>query len=239
MSELLKRLNEINDIKITSVYDDSFKMLGKVHKGYELSKLIEYMETKTTVPNDGNIYVPSVADMESTHTAEVIKSVIYGGMPIQIGYCNGQNSTYNGFEYHKCSEINIAITDMMLVLGHRSDIKNCHFDNNDARVFFVPRMTMIEMYDTTLHLSPLKVSDYGFKAIVVLTRGTNEALSDKDKLMRDKVINDLSSQNEKFTEERLLLAKNKWVIAHPDREPLIKQGAYPGVIGANKEIYYN
>ena len=39
-------------------------------------------------------------------------------------------------------------------------------------------------------------------------------------------------------EERLLLQRNKWVIAHPDREPLIKQGAYPGLLGENKELYY-
>ena len=28
------------------------------------------------------------------------------------------------------------------------------------------------------------------------------------------------------------------VIAHPEREPLIKQGAYPGLLGRNKELHY-
>ena len=36
----------------------------------------------------------------------------------------------------------------------------------------------------------------------------------------------------------LLLQRNKWVIAHPAREPLIRQGAYPGVTGENKELFY-
>ena len=37
---------------------------------------------------------------------------------------------------------------------------------------------------------------------------------------------------------RLLLQRNKWVISHPEREPLMKQGAFPGLIGENKELHY-
>ncbi len=57
-------------------------------------------------------------------------------MPIQIGYCNGRNTTYNGFEYHKGSEINIAVTDFMLVLGHTWEIKDNTYRIEDAKVFF-------------------------------------------------------------------------------------------------------
>jgi hypothetical protein len=32
--------------------------------------------------------------------------------------------------------------------------------------------------------------------------------------------------------------KNKWLIAHPDREVLIQKGAYPGIIGGNVRVYY-
>ena len=39
-------------------------------------------------------------------------------------------------------------------------------------------------------------------------------------------------------ESKLLLQRNKWVIAHPQREPLIKQGAHPGLLGENKELHY-
>jgi len=240
MSDLLKRLNEVNDVKIWSVYDEEFNSFGQVLKGYDVSELIEYMEANTDIPDDGNVYVPSKEPMELTHIARTIKSVIYGGMPIQIGYCNGRNSTYNGFEYHKCSEINIAVTDMMLVLGHSYDIENCHYNNDDATVFFVPKGTMIEMYQTTLHLSPLKVCDEGFKAVVVLAEGTNTPLSTKEKRERDTIINSIANRNheDQDMETELLLARNKWVIAHPDRKPLIDQGAYPGIIGDNKELFY-
>lgn len=240
MNDLLKHLNDVNDVKIYSVFDDEFGKYGRVHSGYVLDELIEYMEDKTDIPDEGNVYVPSEESMELTHVARTIKSVIYGGMPIQIGYCNGKNSTYNGFEYHKCSEINIAVTDMMLVLGLTTEISHCHYNNDDAKVFFVPKGTMIEMYQTTLHLSPIKVCDEGFKDVVILAEGTNTPLSPKEKKERDKIITNLANRNEedKDAETALLLARNKWVISHPDRQQLIDQGAYPGIIGENKELYY-
>lgn len=240
MNEMLKRLNDVNDVKVYSVFDEMFKKFGRIHPGHDLSELITYMEENTTIPEEGNVYVPSVEPMELTHIARTIKGVIYGGMPIQIGYCNGRNSTYNGFEYHKCSEINIAVTDMMLVLGLSTDIKNYHYNNDDATVFFVPKGTMIEMYQTTLHLSPIKVCDEGFKDVVILSEGTNTPLSPKEKKERDSIMNNIANRNveDKDVETTLLLARNKWVIAHPDRKPLIDQGAYPGIIGDNKELYY-
>ena len=91
------------------------------------------------------------------------------------------------------------------------------------------------MFQTTHLLSPAKDTDSGFKGIVVLPRGTNTPLSDEAKAARDKIV---SEKGEKNCEQRLLLQKNKWVIAHPQREPLIKQGAFSGIIGENKELKY-
>jgi len=39
-------------------------------------------------------------------------------------------------------------------------------------------------------------------------------------------------------EGKMLLQRNKWVLAHPEREALIKQGAVPGFLGENKELRY-
>ena len=65
--------------------------------------------------------------------------------------------------------------------------------------------------------------------MVILPKGTNTPLKDEEKNQR---------KNAGDLEQTLLLARNKWVIAHPDREPLIKQGAHPGVMGENKELFY-
>ena len=122
------------------------------------------------------------------------------------------------------SEINVAVTDFMLILGHVWQIEDNTYRFENAKVFFVPKGTAVEMYQTTLHLSPCRVCDAGFKGVVILPRGTNTPLDEKTP--------------NGDPESKLLLQRNKWVIAHPEREPLIKQGAYPGLLGENKELHY-
>ena len=149
---MLAHLNEVNDVKILSVFDDEFKTYGNVVTGYNFNELIAYMEKDTDIPENGNIYVASVPEMEKAYIVNTIRDEIYGGMPIQVGYCNGRNTTYNGFEYHKGSEINVAVTDFMLVLGHTWLIaEDGTYKVEDAKVFFVPKGTAIEMFQTTLH----------------------------------------------------------------------------------------
>lgn len=221
---MINHLNEVNDIKIYSVFDDEFKSYGNIVNGFDFSEIISYMNDKTEIPDNGNIYFPSIDDMENTNVFNDVMNVFYGGIPIQIGYCNGRNTTYNGFEYHKCSEINIAVTDFMLVLGHTWQIEDNKFFVGNEKVFYVPEGTAIEMFQTTLHLSPCRTSDKGFKDIVILLKGTNTPLEGKCNIDNN--------------ESKLLLQKNKWVLAHKDREPLIKQGAYAGLIGENRELKY-
>lgn len=221
---MLEILNAVNDVPVLSVFDPAFAPYGRVIEGCDLSRADEYMLEKTDIPESGNIYVPSVPELEESELKSDIENTLYGSMPVQIGFCNGRNTTYNGFEYHKCSEINYAVTPFMLVLGHVWDIRDNTYDIRSAQVFFVPAGTAIEMYQTTLHLSPCRVCDEGFKDIVILSRGTNTPLEYK--------------KTNADPESVLLLQRNKWVIAHPEREPLIKQGAHPGVIGENKELFY-
>ena len=221
---MLNRLNAVNDVKIYSLFDEEFKTFGRVVKGYDFSSSIKFMKDRTPIPEKGNVYYPSILELENDPIYKKVKETLYGDMDIQIGFCNGRNSTYNGFEYHKGSEINIAVTPFCLVLGHIWDIEDNKYYVGKEKVFYVPKGTVIEMYQTTLHLSPCKVNDEGFKDIVILPRGTNTKLDNK-------VINE-------DKESVLLLQRNKWVIAHKDREPLIKQGAFPGLIGENKEIKY-
>lgn len=224
---LLEQLNQANKaqgIKVYSIHEERFKTYGRIVTGYDFSDMIAYMETKSEMPEAGNIYKASIAEMEQTEVANAIRNQIYGQMDIEVGYCNGKNSTFNGMEYHKGSEINIAVTDMMLILGHTWDIKENTYKVEQAEVFFLKKGEAIEMYQTTLHLSPCKVQKEGFKDIVILPKGTNTPLTEEKKEIE--------------AVDRLLLQKNKWVIAHPEREPLIKQGAFPGIIGKNLELFY-
>lgn len=221
---MLDRLNACNDVVIKDIACPEFQTYGKILTDFDMSGLVEYMEKNTIIPEQGNIYIPSDPAMESLEVSRHIQESVYGGMDIQVGYCNGRNSTYNGFEYHKGSEINIAVTDCMMVLGHSWDIKDNNYDTSQPEVFFVKKGTAMEMYQTTLHLSPCKVTESGFKAVVVLPRGTNTPLEFKKEI--------------RTKEDELLLFKNKWILTHKDREPLVKAGAYIGVTGENIELKY-
>ena len=234
--EKLELLNALNDVPVYSVSDPRFSSYGRIVTGYDVTGLKEYMEKQTPVPEEGNIYVPSDAAMEKDSVVSLISAVIYGGMPVQAGYCNGRNDTYNGFEYHKSSEINIAVSDFMLVLGHSEDIS---YENgqpgyhiSQAEVFYVPEGTVIEMFGNTLHLSPLKTGDDGFRDVVILQKGVNGELEENERLKRNEAI--AAGDNE----AKLLLKRSKWVIAHSERKPLISQGACPGVKGENKRLFY-
>ena len=229
----LEELNKVNKVRINSVRSEAFRSYGRVLEGYDVSRLIAYMEENTPIPEQGNIYVASVPELEALIAENDTLASMYGDLPYQAGYCNGRNSTYNGFEYHKAAEINIAVTDLMLSLGHSWDIsEDLTYSVDQAEVFYVEKGTVIEMFGTTLHLSPLKTCEEGFKDIVLLPRGVNTPLTDAEKTARDEAVKNGD------TEARMLLQRGKWVISHPEREPLIRQGAVAGVLGENRELFF-
>ena len=69
---------------------------------------------KTPLPDDV-VYVPGLKELEETVAGKELGKRFFGGLPIQIGYCNGHNKLLNAVEYHRNSEINIAMTDMIVM----------------------------------------------------------------------------------------------------------------------------
>ena len=102
-------------MKIKKVTDPEFSRYGRVIDGYDFSKLIKAME-HTPLPEDV-IYEPSIEELEATDVAIDLKMRVYGELPIQIGYCNGNNKKLNAVEYHRSSELDIAVDDLILLLG--------------------------------------------------------------------------------------------------------------------------
>lgn len=201
---------------IKKVTDHEFKKYGQVLKNYDCSELIEKMQY-TPLPTDV-IYEPSIKELEDLKIAGELRIREFGELPIQIGYCNGNNYLLNAVEYHRSSEINVAVTDLILLLGTEQDIKeDFTYDTSNIEAFFVPAGTAIEVYATTLHYAPCNANDNGFKCIVVLPKDTNLALENKI---------------EKSGEDALLFAKNKWLIGHKDTN-LGEQGAFIGLVGVN------
>ena len=201
-------------MEIFSVRDEKFRKYGKVWDNIESTKLLIGME-HTPLPEDV-IYVPSVEELEAVPEAQAFQNRVFGGLPIQIGYCNGNNHKLNAVEYHRNSEINIAVTDMILLLGWLPDVTDeFTYDTSKIEAFMVPAGTVVEMYETTLHYAPCNAAEGGFKCIVILPKITNTDI-------------DFALATE--GEDTLMTAKNKWLIAHEDAAI---EGAFNGLRGEN------
>lgn len=205
-------------VEIKHVTDEAFGKYGRIlTRDYDLADLLKAMES-TPVP-EGVIYEPSVKALESLPIMKTFTDSVYGGLPIQIGFCNGHNHLLNAVEYHRSSEINVAATDLILLIGIQKDITAEYtYPTEKIEAFLVPAGTMIEVYATTLHYAPCGVKGAGFRCVVVLPKDTNLEL--KVKPMGAK-------------EDSLLFARNKWLIAHSDAKI---EGAFAGLTGENISV---
>lgn len=208
-------------MKIETVYSSEFKYYGKVLENYDLGEFLQQLK-KTPCPSDAVVYVPSEPELEKLPVAEELKNRFYGGMPIQIGYCNGYNGVLNCLEYHRDSEINIFASDAVLLVALESEIENGQIHTDCVKAFHVPEGAAVELFATTLHYAPCCPSkDSKFRVSVVLPRGTN---TDKPAI------------EVKAAEDKLLWAKNKWLLAHPD-SPEAREGAHVGIMGDNLRVW--
>lgn len=203
---------------IHNVHDEFFHPYGRVINGLDVSGIMDALKD-TDCPTDHTIYVASDPKLEQTASGEKVRQTIYGELPVQIGYCNGYNVFLNALEYHRSSEINIAENDLILFLGKQQDITDdFHYDTSKVEAFLVPAGTVIEVYATTLHYAPCSVDGKPFRCVVVLPKGTNT---------------ELTSDHGGDSEDRLITAVNKWLIAHPDAGI---EGAFNGLEGENLRV---
>ena len=200
-----------------SVLDAGFKKYGRVIADIDTSEIVKLIDSYD-MPEDV-VYVAGDEKLENTQIHKVMEESIYGGCPVQTGYCNGHNQKLNALEYHRSSEVNVAVTDIILLLGSEQDIaSDFTYETSKVEAFLVPAGTGIEIYGTTLHYAPCGVDGNGFKAIVVLPQGTNT---------------DLMTCHTKSYDDKLLTAKNKWLIAH---EEAGIEGAVCGLKGENIDL---
>ena len=103
-------------MEILKVTDAEFKTYGKVLEGYDMTDLLKAME-HAPLPLDEVIYEPSIEELEGLKIADEMKERAYGGLEIQIGYCNANNKKLNAVEYHRSSELDIAVDDLKKAEG--------------------------------------------------------------------------------------------------------------------------
>ena len=205
-------------MEIKKVTDASFRKYGRVLTGIDFTELLAKMQ-ETSCPADV-IYEPSVAELEALPVYKELQTVSYGELPIQVGYCNGNNYLLNALEYHRSSEINIATTDLILLLGSEQDVaEDFTYETDKVEAFLVKAGTAVELYATTLHYAPCNAEASGFRDVVVLPKGTNYPLR---------------ARHDVTGEDKLLAATNKWLIGHA--EGGLPEGSFLGLKGKNISV---
>ena len=207
-------------MKIYTVTDREFAPYGRVVSGLDTADLLAALAA-TPLPGQGVEYLALEPTLQSLPVAEAFSSHLYGGMPVQMGWCNGHNTKLNCLEYHRDSEFNLGTEDFILLLARQEEIENGMLDTGKVKAFRVPAGVLVEVYATTLHYAPCHTDPAkGFRVLVALPAGTNTEKPDIRPLTE---------------EDKLLRACNKWLLAHPDSAEAA-DGAYVGLTGENIDI---
>ncbi len=208
-------------MKIHSVYDPEFKPYGQIVEGMEESIQEILGVLKNTPLPEATGYVPEDPSLQELPAMIEVSEHLYGGMPVQLGWCNGHNTKLNCLEYHRDSEFNLGTENFILLLAKQSEITDGVLDTAKVKAFWVPAGIMVECYATTLHYAPCHADPKkGFRVLVALPQGTNT---------------DRPVFESKNWEDRLLRARNKWLLAHPESSEAA-DGAYVGLTGENIDI---
>lgn len=204
-----------------SVLDPEFKPYGQIVTGLD-DAVQEILNTlKDTPLPEGVGYVPEEESLQELPAMVEISEHCFGGMPVQLGWCNGHNTRLNCLEYHRDSEFNLGTHDFILLLARQEEIENGLLDTAKVKAFKVPAGVLVEVYATTLHYAPCHCdAATGFRVLVALPQGTNTGRP----VMENKT-----------TEDTFLTARNKWLLAHPESNEA-RGGAKVGLTGDNIDI---
>ena len=208
-------------MKIYTVTDPEFAEYGKVFNGMDAECRGILRTLKHTPLPKGTGYVPEEPKLQKLAAAKEVKKHCFGGMPVQLGWCNGHNTKLNCLEYHRSSEFNLGTEDFIVLLARMSDIRNGKLNTAKVKAFKVPAGTLVEVYATTLHYAPCHTdAKKGFRVLVALPKGTNTNRPQMKKLGGD---------------DELLWARNKWLLAHPESSEAA-HGACARLYGKNIDI---
>lgn len=184
-----------------TVESAEFERYGKVISDIDSKQAIELLKN-TPVPKEGIVYVASEPTLETPELVNQFQNQVFGGLKIQIGYCNGHNRTLNCLEYHRNSELNICEKDTLLMVAPINAIHNGIIDTESVEVFLMKAGTAVLFYETTLHYAPCTGDgEEYFRMCCVLPRDTNTT--------RPEGIGTVG-------EASFLTHNNKWLFAHKD-----------------------
>ena len=189
---------------------------------FDAAALMAACEQAAPMPEAGTRYEPSLPALEALPDFARAQSQLRGEGATQIGCCWGYNTRLGALEYHRASEHLIAVSDVTLLVAPLQAMEGLTLPAGQVRAFYVPQGTAVELYATTLHFAPCQTSDTGFRAIIILPRGTNRPLT---------------GPRPEGGDGPLLWAQDKWLIAHPSHAS-VSRGAFPGIAGEDIALAY-
>jgi hypothetical protein len=207
-------------MSIKPVTDAAFENYGLVLEGYDFSALLTTLVETTEQPADRVLYVASDPKLEALPVFAEFRDRAFGGIPVQVGYCSGANTKLNCLEYHRGSEVCVAADDIIMLLAKREEIKNWKIDSSKVEAFLLPKGMGVIYWETSLHYAAAK-KDGPYRNIIVLPKGTNT----------DKPV--MAAKNQ---EDKLLAARNKWLLVHPDAAEAKTPGIHVGITGENIDV---
>lgn len=215
MSPSLERLRSLNPgLDIRPVEDPGFARYGRILTEYDFRGLIDLVR-EFPVPATTNTYTAEIPAAREMAIHAELASSLYGEMPIQIGFGGGHCHSLNALEWHKGNEVNVAVTEFVVMLASLEDLEGGFLDTGRVRTFHLAQGQAVELYGTTLHYSPCNADSRPFRMLVVLPQGTNLPLAGGREA------------------GDLLMARNKWLIAHPEAKGEIAEGARVAITGKN------
>ncbi|AFG36245.1 DUF4867 family protein [Spirochaeta africana] len=229
---LLERVQQENpDRQLLAVHHADFAPYGRVLGGLSAAEALASAQQMITFPEQGVQYLRSVAELERLPLRGELESQVFGGMPIQLGWCIGTNQVLNALEFHKSSEVIIAGSPVVLVLGHRHDIRDNRYALEQAACFYLPAGTAVELYAECLHFAPIGAAAGPFLTLIALPAGTNAPLEGQSTPPLPAGDQGAGASDE----QQLLWQCNKWLLAQPG-SPQAEQGAHVGLTGSQVRI---
>jgi len=211
---MLNRLRRANpNLSFIRPTDESFARYGRFF-GREAWNDLVRRAADTVDPAAEPIYIASIPALEELGIPGSVMEEVFNGEDVQVGICRGPNDRMNGMEWHDCPEINVAVTPMVLLLGHVDQIVDGTWDSRQAVACYLEVGEAVSLDTGTLHFAPCRAGRDRFLSIVILPRGVNTQLegpSDGDRFLRQ---------------------TRKWLMAHED-SPQAAQGVPVGIRGPN------
>ena len=83
------------------VNTSSFAPYGYILEG-DFQDALRFLEEESQLPLQGNVYVREDEDLTALPSSAYAQERVFGCAPMQVGYCNGNNTKLNCMEFHTC-----------------------------------------------------------------------------------------------------------------------------------------